>query len=125
MTGACEPAQPSSEIVGALHVQRDVGGPVAALTFTGELDVATLAEAEQAVTEAERTGPGVLLVDLSGLGFVDSSGVRLVLQADARARAAGRRLAVVLGAGRSLRLFEVLGLVHRLDVVDGREGLVG
>jgi len=32
---------------------RDVGGPVAALTFTGELGVATLAEAEQAVAEAE------------------------------------------------------------------------
>jgi anti-sigma B factor antagonist len=105
--------------VGVLRVGRTSDAGVITLTFTGDLDIATLVEAEDAVAAAERAAPDVLVVDLSGLGFLDSSGVRLVLQAEARARAAGRRVAVVLGTGRALRLFEVLGLLARLEVVEG------
>jgi anti-anti-sigma factor len=108
-----------------LRVERASDAGVTTLTFTGDLDIATLVEAEDAVAVAERETPDALVVDLSGLGFLDSSGVRLVLQAEARARAAGRRLAVVLGTGRALRLFEVLGLLSRLEVVEGPDGLSG
>jgi anti-sigma B factor antagonist len=118
-----EPVRAASAGVGPLQVEHTTHGGVAALTFTGDLDIATLAEAEEAVAAVEQAGPAAVVIDLSGLGFLDSSGVRLVLQADARAREAGRRLAVVLGHGRSLRLFEVLGLVHRLDVVESREAV--
>jgi len=117
-TGAADPA--ASAVLG---IECDLDGASAVLTFTGELDIATLADAEQAVCAAEATRPGTLLIDLSALDFVDSSGVRLVLQALARARDDGRRLAVVLGNGRSRRLFDVLGLIDRLDVVDGRDAL--
>jgi anti-sigma B factor antagonist len=122
VTRSAEPTEPPGT-AGSLRARCETSGPVAVLTFTGDLDIATLAEAELAVAEAEAASPGVLLLDLSALGFIDSSGVRLVLQADARAREAGRRLAVVLGDGRSLRLFEVLGLVTRLDVVAGAHEL--
>lgn len=54
--------------------------------------------------------------------FVDSSGVRLVLLADERARAAGRRLSLRLGDGPARRVFAVLGRVRRLDVLDDPPG---
>ena len=60
------------------------------------------------------------MIDLSGLTFVDSSGVRLVLLADDRARAAGRRLAVRLGTGHALRVFQALGILDKLDVLPPR-----
>jgi anti-anti-sigma factor len=113
------PAEGAPQAVGVLRVERTSDAGMITLTFTGDLDIATLVEAEDAVAAAEREAPDVLVVDLSGLGFLDSSGVRLVLQAEARARVAGRRLAVVLGTGRALRLFEVLGLLSRLEVVEG------
>jgi len=120
-----QPTEGAQEAVGVLRVGRTSDAGVTTLMFTGDLDIATLVEAEDAVAAAEREAPDVLVVDLSALAFLDSSGVRLVLQAEARARAAGRRLAVVLGTGRALRLFEVLGLLNRLEVVEGPDGLSG
>jgi anti-anti-sigma factor len=94
----------------------------AEVVLSGELDIATLDEAERRVQAAEAAGPPLLVIDLSSLTFVDSSGVRLALLADERARAAGRRVAVRLGTGPALRVFEVLGLVGKLDVVPPKPG---
>jgi hypothetical protein len=49
---------------------------------------------------------------------MDSAGVRMIVQADRRARDAGRRLAVMAGFGIPLLLFRTLGLEERLDIVD-------
>lgn len=87
------------------------------VALRGELDISTLAEAEAEIEAAESAQPAVLVVDLSDLTFVDSSGVRLVLLADGRARAAGRRLAVCLGEGPALRVFHALGLVDKLEIL--------
>lgn len=94
------------------------------LTLEGELDISTLPDAEGRVAAAEETAPDVLVIDLSRLSFVDSSGVRLVLLADARARATGRRLAVHLGTGPALRVFQVVGLLGKLDLVDAEDDRV-
>src|SRR5687767_10325566 len=51
--------------------------------FAGELDLATVREAEDAVAEARRGGAGPLVLDLGGLTFVDSSGLRLIMQINA------------------------------------------
>ena len=69
------------------------------------------------IEAAEAGSPPLLVIDLSRLEFVDSSGVRLALLADDRARAAGRRVAVRLGTGHALRVFQALGLLDKLDVV--------
>ncbi|MDN5747768.1 MAG: STAS domain-containing protein [Pseudonocardia sp.] len=87
------------------------------VALRGELDISTLAQAEAEIEAAESAQPAVLVVDLSDLTFVDSSGVRLVLLADGRARAAGRRLAVRLGEGPALRVFHALGLVDKLEIL--------
>lgn len=97
---------------------RDPQGPaVAEVVLDGELDIASFDRAMHRVEEAERDHPRLLVVDLSQLGFVDSSGVRLVLLAQERARAEGRRVAVRLGTGPALRVFQALGLVEKLDVL--------
>jgi anti-anti-sigma factor len=95
----------------------DGSGGTVEVALTGELDLATLGEAEQRVEAAEAGGPALLVLDLSGLAFVDSSGVRLALLANDRARAAGRRFAVRLGTGYAHRVFDGLGLVDELEVL--------
>jgi anti-anti-sigma factor len=92
----------------------------AEVVLTGELDIAVLEDAERQVEEAAADGPALLIIDLSRLTFVDSSGVRLVLLADDRARAAGRRVAVRLGTGPARRVFQALGLLDKLDIVPGK-----
>jgi len=95
-----------------------VTGTTAEVALSGELDISTYEDALAQLAAAERSAPEMLVVDLAGLRFVDSTGVRLILSADERARQAGRRLALRLGDGPARRVFGALGLVDRFDVLD-------
>lgn len=117
MPPAREPVPGADPDHATLTVRRRADGTTTVVSLVGELDIATFPLAERAVREAEAGSPAALRLDLSGLWFVDSTGVRLVLAADERARESGRRCSVTLGSGRSRRLFEVLGLLDRLDIV--------
>jgi anti-sigma B factor antagonist len=56
------------------------------------------------------------VVDLSGVGFVDSSGLRVLIEAHQRAQADSRRL-VLSGSTRPvLRLLQITGLMEYLNV---------
>lgn len=103
-----------------LVVSRRAEGGDVTIGLRGELDLATLGQAERAVQEAEQEASGLLVVDLSALDFMDSSGVRLVLIADDRARTEGRRMAVCLGEGAPRRVFAMLGLLDKLQIVPVR-----
>jgi anti-anti-sigma factor len=92
-------------------------GETVEVVLHGELDLAAYEHAERRVEQAERGSPELLVIDLSRLTFMDSSGVRLVLLAHDRARAAGRRLAVRLGVSPAQRVFDSLGLIDKLDVL--------
>ena len=52
----------------------------------------------------------VVLVDLTAVTFIDSSGVRLMLGLHARCERAGRRLVVVCEDGPARRVFDLCGL---------------
>ena len=73
---------------------------------------------EQALASVEAQQPPILLLDLRDLSFLDSSGLRLVLEADLRARRQGRRLVVVRGPDPVHRVFTVATLDKRLEFVD-------
>ncbi|RTL69568.1 MAG: anti-sigma factor antagonist [Pseudonocardiaceae bacterium] len=93
------------------------GGGIVEVVLTGEFDIATYERAEQQVEQAEQAAPELLVIDLSRLTFMDSSGVRLVLLARDRADAARRRLAVRLGVGPAQRVFDSLGLTSKVEVL--------
>jgi anti-sigma B factor antagonist len=88
------------------------------LMLQGELDLATIGEAEAALAELEReSGAATVVIDLRTLRFMDSSGLHFVLGADARARERGGKLVVVRGP-------EAVDRVFRLAQLDGRPTLV-
>lgn len=91
------------------------------LVLHGDLDLDTLATAQHEVAAAEGQEPAVLVLDLSQLEYVDSSGVRLVLLAQHVADDVNRRLAVRLGHGPTRRVFDMLGITGRLEVLDDGE----
>ena len=96
------------------------GERTAEVVLTGELDITTCEDAEKQVTDAEQAAPALLIIDLAGLQFVDSTGVRLILAADQRAREQGRQLAIRLGDGLARRVFAALGLLDKFDVLDAQ-----
>ncbi len=97
-------------------------GTVAVVAPTGELDIsgATILEAE---LERLATDPelGSVVLDLRGLEFMDSSGLRLVVLADMRAREAGRRFALIRGGETVHRVFEITRMSDRLEFVEDPE----
>jgi anti-anti-sigma factor len=89
------------------------------LTLRGELDLATAPELEQLVNARLDAGQEVV-VDLRGLQFMDSSGIRVLVAAHARAARTGGRLVVVRPeAGSAVaKIVEVSGLDGELNIVD-------
>jgi anti-sigma B factor antagonist len=97
-------------------------GTVAVIVATGELDLSGAAvleaEIERLAAEPEL---GTVVLDMRGLEFMDSSGLRLVVLADMRAREAGRRFALVRGSETVHRVFEITRMSDRLDFISDPE----
>ena len=91
---------------------------VAVVALTGELDIAHTGAVEQALLAAEEGRRQLIVLDLRGLTFIDSSGLRVALEADMRARREARRLVIVRGSEAVHRVFLIALLDKRLEFVD-------
>jgi anti-anti-sigma factor len=82
--------------------------PVVTVTISGEIDIAT----SRAMRDALATGPGPahLEVDLSGVTFMDASGIGVLLAARQRAVDGGGSLILRAPSWAVRRLAGVLGL---------------
>jgi anti-sigma B factor antagonist len=85
----------------------------------GELDLATAPELERVLLERLEEGKAVVL-DLRELEFMDSSGVRVLIAAHAKASEAAGRLTLVRPARGSAvdRILEISGVDEALGMVD-------
>jgi anti-sigma B factor antagonist len=108
--------------VPSLDFQTTRNGTIAIIVATGELDLSGAAvleaEIERLAAEPEL---GTVVLDMRGLEFMDSSGLRLVVLADMRARDAGRRFVLVRGNETVHRVFEITRMSERLDFVSDPE----
>ncbi len=93
------------------------------VALVGELDIASAPKFEEGLAEAEGGSPELLVLDLRGVEFIDSTGLRAVIAADERARSAGRRFVIVRGPAAVERVFSVTQLDQRLDIVDEPESV--
>lgn len=82
----------------------------------GELDISSAPRLEQELLARVRSGAVVL--DLSEVTFLDSSGLRAVLIGSQEATAAGRRLVVVPGDGQAARVIELAQVGEHLDIAE-------
>lgn len=91
------------------------------IALSGELDLATAPVAEAELQRAE-TSQDVIVLDLHWLTFIDSTGLRLMIGADRRARERGASF-VILHAGPPVRrLLDLSGIAGHLDVIEGLGG---
>jgi anti-anti-sigma factor len=99
------------------------GGDAIHVTLLGELDISTASRLEDDLRRVEASSPKLLLLDLSKLDFMDSTGLRLLIGADARAREQGRRLVLIRGNEMVQRVLRVTRLDERLEIVEGPDAL--
>jgi anti-sigma B factor antagonist len=111
-----QPAPPFSVDV----AQRDGATTV---RISGELDVATRPELEDAIQRARVRPGGRCTLDLRGVSFMDSMGISLLMRLDAAARADGWTLVIIRPApGPALRVMDLCRVADRITVVDEPAG---
>jgi anti-sigma B factor antagonist len=84
---------------------------------TGQLDIATGPQLTEMLGSAEESAQRVVL-DLRQLTFIDSAGLHVILNASARAKAAGRRLVLVRGPSPVDLVFREADASASLEIVD-------
>ena len=98
--------------------ETDEAGETVVVALDGDLDISNAAALEAELERVEEKRPKLLVLDLRRTGFVDSTGLSLILNADQRAQKDGRRLQIVsAGSGALERILKTIGLYDRLDVV--------
>jgi len=85
-------------------------GARAVVELHGELDIGTSEAVVREVRELRGKDVRTVVLDLRELAFIDSSGLRLLLQLDADARADGLGFAIADGEGPVRRLLELANL---------------
>src|SRR5437764_294405 len=80
----------------------------------GELDLATVAQLAGQIDELRAASFKRVVLDLSRLEFMDSSGLHLLVELDRRAHTGGQEFAVIPGPPTIQRLFELTGAGDRL-----------
>jgi anti-anti-sigma factor len=94
----------------AFHVERAPLRGAPGVRVRGEVDIATAPELTAVLDAAIRESRGAFVLDLCDVGFLDSSGVNVVLRARAMLGRADRALAVVCPPGPARHIFEVAGI---------------
>jgi anti-sigma B factor antagonist len=101
-----------------LSIRRSEEGRGVVLALEGELDAITAPSlAEQLDALAAEACP-LLLLELSGLTFVDSAGVSVLVKAKHEAEANGRRLTLRSPTEQVRQVFSVVGLADWLSYDD-------
>jgi anti-sigma B factor antagonist len=109
--------------VAELRIETHDEGQATVVALFGEFDLAGIQHFEAELGKVESGEAKVLVVDLSGLDFMDSSGLRALVMADQRAGKDGRRLAIVPGPPAVRRVFEITQLDSRLDLIESPAAL--
>lgn len=83
------------------------------LVLAGEIDAHTAPSLAEAIAACDHAH---VLVDMAGIEFVDSSGLRVLIEAHQEAQASGRRIQITNPSTAVSRLLEISGIDDYLNV---------
>ncbi|HEX3326581.1 MAG TPA: STAS domain-containing protein [Actinomycetota bacterium] len=107
--------RPSGDL---LTLDVDDDGDSVVIRASGELEISTTATLDRELQKALDGKASTVTLDLSDLSFVDSTGLRLLINAASHARANGTRLRMRDGSQAVKRALEVTGLDRSLPFID-------
>ena len=119
-----EVKQDSSTALGTVqpvsaHLDLNWNADDGVLALEGDLDPASAPSFRARVDEILDGGVTALTVDLSGVEFIDSSGLRELMRADQRLSGEGESLVIRNPSSGVATLFELTGLDRRLKISQG------
>jgi anti-sigma B factor antagonist len=106
------------------RVETHITRGVITLVLSGDLDLLSSPALDRAMTELGLSDAELIVVDLRGLEFMDSTGLHRLLQAQQHAHDAGRRFALIRGREEVQRLFHLTGVADGLTIVDSLDELL-
>lgn len=105
-------------------VDTQISDRVITIRLGGELDLLSAPALERALERLPEVEADLVIVDLRGLKFMDSTGLHLLVQAQQKAHECGRRLALIKGTDQVQRLFQLTGMTEGLTMVDSPDELL-
>ena len=103
---------------GVLKMESAREGDVHRLQLLGEFDMAGAKAYEAEIARIEEAGAPQIVIDMSTLEFMDSTGLRLLLETDMRSREDSGRVRYVRPKGEVARLLQLTRVDERLDFID-------
>ena len=104
--------------VGRLEIERRSDDSAHVIALAGELDANGCPTVESELGEAENNGGQPIVIDMSLLTFIDSTGISLLVAALRRSKDGSNRLRFVPSGSEDVqRLLELCGLDSRLPFV--------
>jgi anti-sigma B factor antagonist len=97
----------------SLSSRRDAGQAI--LTVSGEIDIMTADALEQAIATIIDSGAGEVIVDLSGVTFMDSAGINALLKGRRSADDHGQRFRVNGATGIVRQVLDLTGVAVHLS----------
>jgi anti-anti-sigma factor len=92
-------------------------GETHVLKLSGELDLASYEALDDELRRIEATDASRIVIDLSELTFLDSVGIRLLVEADARSRSDSNRLELIPGGDQVQRTLRLCRLEESLPFI--------
>jgi anti-sigma B factor antagonist len=105
------------------RVETYTTGRATLLALNGELDLLSAPALERSMDELARSDGDLIVVDLRGLDFMDSTGLHVLVRAQQDAHESGRRFALIRGRDQVQRLFDLTGVNDGFTIVDAPEEL--
>jgi anti-anti-sigma factor len=104
-----------------LNVERvtpagDAGQAVVLITIAGEVDMATVPELREALLDQIDTGERGLVLDVSEVPFLDSTGLGVLMEVHRRLREVNGQVALVGARSALIRLLTITNLSRALPV---------
>ena len=100
------------------RVQHADGPHAWQLGVSGDLDASSVAEFDTAIDDVVARGARLVVLDLSAVNFLDSTGLRGIVRASNLLNESGGRLTVTGLSGAAERVLELTGLLERLREQD-------
>lgn len=105
----------------SIDIKTEHDGDALVFRLRGSLDIATSPSVRAALSEAADEGKHDIIVDLTELQFIDSTGLGALIGGHRRAVENGGRLSLVARAGAILRLLNITGLIRVFSVYPDRQ----
>jgi anti-sigma B factor antagonist len=96
--------------------EREIDPATTAIVVAGELHVSTAPEFSDRLNASIASGKTGIVLDLTGVAFIDSTGLSVLLNALRRVTRRGGRMALVCTNPTVLRLFEITKLDTTFDI---------